>query len=219
MPASPCLAAIVAMHRARAARCRRAPARRGSRLRCRAPAAPRLQPTPATIMALSKPIASPASRRASRFFRRSARPAKSRCGSVRRRARRGGREQRLGLERHRVDHQAAAGAQRARRGVEHAGFARAAADEDGVGRRAGRRARPARRPRRSRAPARRRRRRCGGCAPRDPRAARSRSARIDRIGQHPLDRDRARAGADVPEAVRRGAAPATTASPRGFRAW
>ena len=51
---------------------------------------------------------------------------------------------------------------------------------------------------RFRVPARRRPRRCGGCTPRGQRAFRSRS-RASRVGEHPFDRDRTGAGADVPQ--------------------
>ena len=57
-----------------------------------------------------------------------------------------GDQQRLGFERHRVDDEPAARTQRRDRGVEHARFAGAAADEDGIrrgkARQRGRRRRP-----------------------------------------------------------------------------
>ena len=108
-------------------------------------------------------------------------------------------QQRLGLKRHGIDHEPAAGAQRRHRGIEHARHRwrrRRRRSHPGA---AIRRARPAPRPATISRPGTPKL-----AALRRMRAARSR-ARLDRdraqrrIGQHPFDRDRSGAGADVPQ--------------------
>ena len=107
-------------------------------------------------------------------------------------------QQRFGFERHRIDHEAAAGAQRRDGGVEHAGIAGAAADEDRV-----RRGKPGERGRRRAFDDLESRHAEGGGVAADARGAvgapLDRDGAHRRIGQHPFDRDRARAGADVPQ--------------------
>ena len=107
-------------------------------------------------------------------------------------------QQRLGFQGDGVDDEAAAGAQRRDRGVEHARLAGAAADEDRIGRReAGERRRRGvfhdLEPRHAE----------GGGVAADARSAiralLDRDRAHCRVGQHPFDRDRAGAGADVPE--------------------
>ena len=147
----------------------------------------------------STPIASPASPGASRSLSPTA-PAREIAMRISSPPESGvaGDQQCLGFERHRVDDEPAAGAQRRDRGVEHARLAGAAADEDGVGRRQAASAAGAA-PSTTSSPGTPK-----AAALRRMRAARSARCSIGdgahgRIGQHPLDRDRAGAGADVPQ--------------------
>ena len=190
-PSASASSARRAMRRARRVDRRRAPRPRSRRAGSRCPA---------TVMASPRPIASPASPAASRSCRRPAPRGRPRCvvSSPPSRAG-GGDQQRLHLQRHGVGDEppARAAAPRARRRARpdrcrrRRGRSRPAA--------AGRRAPPAPRPRRLAGRARRGRRRCGGCARRGRARASTAIGAERRMAQHPLDADRAGAGADVPE--------------------
>ena len=148
------------------------------------------------LMASSAAIARPASPGASRK-----RPTGSACAIATARARRhtarNSRAARLRLDRHRVDHQPPARRKRVQRRSISAAPSR-------------RRRRTPRRAAAGSADVRglafddfemrdaEARRRCGRCARRDP-GALDRDGAVGGIGQHPFDRDRAGAGADVPQ--------------------
>ena len=139
-------------------------------------------------MAGRQPVLPPTGRRATAAMRTSSPPS----AAWRRE------QQRLGLQRHRVDDQPAAGAQRRDGGVEHARSLPPPPMKTASGA-AVRRALPARCLRRPPGPGTPK-----AAALRRMRAARS-GSRLDGdgahrgIGQHPFDGDRARAGADVPQ--------------------
>ena len=124
----------------------------------------------------------------------------------------------LRLERHRVDDQPPAGRERADGALDHARRARAAADEDRV-----RRGQVRERLRRfagdDREAGNAEAQRVAGDPRRPVVAGLDGDRAVGGVGEHPFDRDRARARADVPQEFRRAAARAGRASPRGSRAW
>ena len=222
MPASALFASMVAItSSASAVICARASAARIAASMSGADV-PRLHPMPATIMVSSRLWSNPLRHRHCRppagLFadRAGARDRDADQFAAERRM--AGEQQRLGFERHRIDDEPAAGPQRRNRRVEHARIAGAAADEDGVRRRQARE---------------RRRRRAldnfePGHAERGGVAANARraiGALFDRDRAHEAGRPASirsrpsRSRRRYPTTARRAAAPATTASPRAFRAW
>ncbi len=110
-----------------------------------------------------------------------------------------GEQHRFHLRRHGIGHETSAGRERCNRRLHHAGLAAAAADEDHVRPRQARRSASGACPSTTTSPGTPKRTRVAA----DPRSPFGRRLDGDgahrRIGKHPFDRDRARAGADVPE--------------------